>query len=313
MDGLELDFTRFPFFFNTQQPEMLTELMVEARKRVDAAAARRGHPVRLGVRILSRPRIVRRLGFDLAAWRETRVADVVTVTNFWPCTDSDMPMEEWRELLGDEVELDAGLEIFVKASKDARQFLETPETCAGFASQYLHRGADRIYLFNHFFGYCGMNARAFENIDLDYSFTYDEPNMKRVLLECGRKETAYRQPRRHVVSYATFDEAPSPLPMPVDGSWRELRLNVGGGTAGREAFVVCGFEQAPPESLAVQVNGRPCAVLADSFDRPCGVDAEMARLCRLPEGALQDGFNTISFRLPDGTPNRLLWCEIFLP
>ncbi len=314
MDGLELDFSRFPWYFKTpDDAPLMTELMEEARRLVNAAAKRRGHPIKLGVRIMSRPHIARRLGFDVAAWREKKLVDVVTVTNFWPCTDPAMPLEEWRELLGDEVELDAGIEIFVQAYPGAAQFVDTPEVFAGFAAQYLYRGADKIYLFNHMIGFTGMNSKAFTTINHDYSFAYKEKGMKKLIMEGGRPETVYPQSRRHVVGYATLDDQPALLPMPVNGDVQEFRLNVGGGTAGREAFAVFGFEGTVPEALEVKVNGVACTMEQATFDRRCGVAPEATRMFKLPQDVLKDGFNVVEYHLAKGEATRLLWFEIFLP
>ena len=59
VDGLELDFMREPYLFSAGKEAagatILTAWLGEVRKRVEATAARRGHAIRLGVRVPSTP------------------------------------------------------------------------------------------------------------------------------------------------------------------------------------------------------------------------------------------------------------------
>ena len=68
IDGLELDFMREPYVFSADKERegapILTGWMREVRKRTTDAAAKRGHPVRLGVRVPSRPEVAVAMGLD---------------------------------------------------------------------------------------------------------------------------------------------------------------------------------------------------------------------------------------------------------
>ena len=59
IDGLELDFMREPYVFSADKERegapILTAWLREVRQKVAEAGTRRGHPVRLGVRVPSRP------------------------------------------------------------------------------------------------------------------------------------------------------------------------------------------------------------------------------------------------------------------
>ena len=72
LDGLELDFMRFPYHFRIGQElaggELLTAWLLEVRGLTDAAAKRLGHPVRLGVRVPAEPETARQMGLDAVRW-----------------------------------------------------------------------------------------------------------------------------------------------------------------------------------------------------------------------------------------------------
>ena len=72
VDGLELDFMREPYVFSVgreaEGAPVLAAWVREIRELTAAAAARRGRPVRLGVRVPSRPETALSLGLDAIGW-----------------------------------------------------------------------------------------------------------------------------------------------------------------------------------------------------------------------------------------------------
>ena len=90
IDGLELDFMREPYLFSAgkeaEGAPILTAWMREIRKLTDAAAARRGHPVRLGVRVPSRPETAQAMGLDAIDWAKEGLIDVLVATPRWATT-----------------------------------------------------------------------------------------------------------------------------------------------------------------------------------------------------------------------------------
>lgn len=68
IDGLELDFMREPYLFSAgkeaEGAPVLTAWLREVRKLTADTAAKRGHPIRLGVRVPSRPETALSLGLD---------------------------------------------------------------------------------------------------------------------------------------------------------------------------------------------------------------------------------------------------------
>ena len=74
MDGFEADWTRFPWHLTPgkerSQAECLTEVMREIRKAANAAAARRGHPVKVAAAVLSSHEAAIASGMDAVAWAQ---------------------------------------------------------------------------------------------------------------------------------------------------------------------------------------------------------------------------------------------------
>lgn len=315
MDGLELDWTRFPWSlrdgYELLGAEAMNDFMRKVRVRTDQAAKRRGHPIKIAVRIPSRPDDARRLGYDFATWVDEKLVDMVTPTNFWPTTDSDMPLEIWRRLLGKDIVLGAGLELWTEINPGGDLYVNTPEMVYGFAAQYFYRGADRIYLFNHMVS--------------PLTGIKDQARMPELLNIAGAPATVNSAVRRHVLTHCTprpkgiADDAA--LPITTDRA-ASFRLNVGGGTAGREALIIIGLQphQADPEQTMVSLNQAACPQPAEI---PAIVDltptvkrrneSRITIARKIPAGALHDGDNYIEIDNRTGKPQTINWVEICLP
>ncbi len=104
IDGLELDFMREPYLFSAgkeaEGAPILTAWIREIRKLVAAAAAKRGHPIRLGVRVPSQPETAFGMGLDAITWAKAGLIDLLVVTPRWATLEYDMPLQQWRQLLG---------------------------------------------------------------------------------------------------------------------------------------------------------------------------------------------------------------------
>jgi len=157
IDGLELDFMREPYLFRPGAEEegavILREWLRGIRVLVHSAAEGRGHPIRLGVRVPSRVEVARSWGLDAVGWAEEGLVDLVVVTPRWSTLEYDMPVAEWRDLLGGTgVTLAGGLEVLHRPIPSGPANTVTPEQAAGAATAVLAGGADAVYLFNYFAG-----------------------------------------------------------------------------------------------------------------------------------------------------------------
>ena len=155
IDGLELDFMREPYLFSAgkeaEGAPILTGWMREVRKLTAEAAARRGHPVHLGVRVPSRPEVASAMGLDALTWAKEGLIDLLVVTPRWATLEFDMPIQQWRQMLGaSKVTLAGGLEVRYQPCPGGPASVVTPELAAGAAVSVLSRGADAVYLFNFF-------------------------------------------------------------------------------------------------------------------------------------------------------------------
>jgi hypothetical protein len=155
MDGLELDWNRFPLHFREgeeiAQGKILTEWMVEVRKVVREAEKKWKHPICLAARVPARPDVSLGTGLDAVAWAKRDLIDHLIVAPFWTTTDFDIPVEQWIELLrGTKVGVTAGLDNRIQPYPGADTLPSTLERRRGLAMATLARGSQGIYVFNHF-------------------------------------------------------------------------------------------------------------------------------------------------------------------
>ena len=256
-DGLELDWMRFGYHFQpgheSEGLEILTRFTAEVRQLLNGWAKKRGHPILLGARVPSRPATALGLGYDPVRWAREGLVDMLVVTPFWASTETDIPIETWRQLLaGTRVTLAAGLEVLVRAHPDSKLFqMNSLETVRGMAASMLDRGADRVYLFNYMDSETAMD---------------DLANYPRLLRETGSLSTLEGKPRRHVVTFADTWAPGEPraaaLPAACEpGRWIALRVHTGprpesGGVEARIGLEGAG--EAEAKTWEVRVNGTVC-------------------------------------------------------
>ena len=107
-DGIELDFQRFPRFFQHDKttPEQriaaLDNVVERVRSLLDAEGRRRGRRLVLGVRAPSgmgdfapTPARAREIGADLAGWSRQRWIDFLVVSE-WLFTRDTLGLGEWK-------------------------------------------------------------------------------------------------------------------------------------------------------------------------------------------------------------------------
>ncbi len=255
-DGLELDWMRFGFHFRpgheAEGAELLTQFTAEVRRLLTKWQRKRGHRIRLGARVPSRPQTALGLGMDAVTWARQGLVDMLVVTPFWATAETDIPIETWKGLLHDtRVTLAAGLEVLVRPHPGAAASPNSLQTVRGAASAMLDRGADRVYLFNYM-----DSDTAMEGLD-------DYPTLLR---ECGSLGTLAGKARRHVVTYADTWAPGEPraqaLPsQPGAGQWVAFRVATGPKPSASEVTVCLGVEggaAADAKGWQVRVNGDLC-------------------------------------------------------
>lgn len=295
-DGLDLDFMRFGTAFRRGHEqrgrEIMNEFIREVRRRVDALAEKSGHPVRLSVRIHSDPRDAYAFGFDPGVWAEEGLIDILAVGPFFDSSFHEIPIREWRRIVGDQVLIAASVETSAKGYPGADRIWDAG-LLNGLAALYFHEGADRIYLFNHF------------------GNQYD--NMSRV----GDPDLAAAAVRRHALMY---NDMPAPgrirechLPSVTTG-WSTFRLDIGPEPAAdRPVLLVLGSNTACP-GLQVRFNGE---ILQKADGIPAVVFGEQIRQLEawvIPHELLQSQGNIIEAvpEKPVDRPYRIDWVEIYI-
>ena len=249
VDGLELDFMREPYLFSKGREQegraILTRWLRDIRALADATAARRGHAVRLGVRVPSAPDTALGLGLDAPAWAQEGLVDLVVAAPRWSTLEFAMPLGKWRALLGESTTLAGGLDVNCRPSPDASPRLVTPEDATGAAVAVLSGGADAVYLFNYFqHGHPGWPL----------------PEYQRTLRSLSHLDELLKLPRRHAV---TFRDVTVPgeaylAPLPASGARLSFALPLGPAPKAGwqvEAAVEVAAGGAAGGSPTVSING----------------------------------------------------------
>ena len=310
-DGIELDWMRFSYHFRPGYEEegifLLTEFMTEVRRLADEYAIRRGHPIQIGARVPSRPWTAKGLGMDAITWAKKGLVDMLVVTPFWSTIETDMPIEKWKELLGDSpVVLAAGLELGIHPYLAARiPFINNAETVLGTAVSLLHRGADLIYLFNY----------------MDSGTTVSNPDDYTMILQnAGALKTATTHPRRHVITYsdtwAPGEREVYVLPAFCSQSQTAaFQIHIGPRpTSGKtRVFIGLGEEgNCDITPLKVRVNGELC--VASESAPPIHMHPIVKSMAGfdVPLSAVIDGYNRVEVASSATEAGKIVWVEIYI-
>ncbi|MFN7927741.1 MAG: hypothetical protein U0Y68_07315 [Blastocatellia bacterium] len=281
---------------------ILTDFTARVRRLLDSWEKRRGHKIKLGARVPSRPNTALGLGYDVTTWARRKLIDQIVVTPFWASIEPDMPIELWKELLhGTSVTLAAGLEVLIRTHPDSKQFqMNTLETVRGAAATLLDRGADRIYLFNYMDSQTAMDGME---------------NYPTLLGEAGRAETLTGKPRRHILTFADTwaPGEPRAIPLPQQcnaGSWHPFRLPIGPVPITGKASVRLGLEGIAETAVAaseLRVNGERCQ-LTGAIELPRPKPEALVFRFAVPLSLLRRGYNVIEFHPQQAC--KIVWVEI---
>jgi hypothetical protein len=252
VDGLELDFMREPYLFSKGEEEaggkILTRWLRGIRQLVDEAAARRKHPIKLGVRVPSDPKTALGLGLDAPTWVKGGLVELVVATPRWATMHFDIPLVAWRELLGDRVTLAGGLEVLCRPYPGGPVRGRDAEYAAAAAVSVLSGGGDVVYLFNYF-----------------QSGSWPDPGYQPLLNAFSSLGELQKLPRRHAVTYreVVVPDQTYRSPLPASGQTLTFSLPLGpkptaGWTA--EAIIEVAAGSVGGDSADITVNGIRCGM-----------------------------------------------------
>ena len=272
VDGLELDFMREPYLFSAEKEaegaQILTGWMREIRKLASDAAVKRGHPVRIGVRVPSRPEVALGMGLDAITWATEGLINLLVVTPRWATLEFNMPIRQWRRMLGtSKATLAGGLEIRYQPYPGGPASIVTPELATGAAVSVLSRGADAVYLFNYF---------------QDGHPAWSGPVYQNTLAAMTSLDSLLKLPRSIGVTYRdiTAPKEKYRPPLPATGKEVVFPMKLGPTPDPRwlcHLLIGLASPQDAPLPTAL-VNGKPCKVRGDD--------------------ATKDGLRLISFNVP---------------
>lgn len=309
-DGLELDWMRFGYHLTPgrerEEAGILTDFVREARALTANWSARRGHPIRLGVRVPAHPDAAAGLGMDAVGWARQRLVDLVVPCPFWASSDFDIPVELWRERLGpaaERVTVAPGIEHNARPWPGAAAVANDLASLRGFAASAYDRGANSLYLFNW------MDSQTRPVPESDYS---------RLLREGLSRQAVLKAARRHPVCYR--DTVPAGFPngaqLPVDAQRGAVfRIHLGPKPDSGKVWAIAGLAQrggGVEATYEAHLNGRTVGAAEDVSDLQ-GFGGGTARAVRFlcPVGAVQDGYNELRLRQLKGTDGqRIVWVEL---
>lgn len=141
IDGLDLDFQRFPIYFpqdeGREHTGTMTAFVREVRKMTNEVGRERGRPLLLSARVLAKPEQGLAIGLDPATWVREGLLDLITVSHYLR-NDFRLPISQYRKLMPD-IPLYGSIEV----DRD-------PEVFRRIARELWQDGVDGVLLFNFF-------------------------------------------------------------------------------------------------------------------------------------------------------------------
>jgi len=142
LDGIELDFQRFPVYFpfgkEQENISVMTGWMEKVRAMVKEVGEKRGNPLLLIVRVMATPAQNLGIGLDPVSWAKEGLLDSVILSHYLH-NDFPLPVKEYRKLFPDTLPLYASIEV--EKESDAYRRI---------AKQLWSDGIDGIMMFNFF-------------------------------------------------------------------------------------------------------------------------------------------------------------------
>lgn len=156
IDGLELDFQRFPMYFKPREEasniKVMSDWMRQVRSMVKKVGEKRGRPVLLTARIMALPEQNKAIGLDPVSWAHNGILDFVIVSHYLH-NNFQLPIEEYRSLLPKGFPVYASIEVE-----------EGMERYHNISYPLWQKNVNGIYLFNFFTSRERGNPPPFDSI-----------------------------------------------------------------------------------------------------------------------------------------------------
>jgi len=142
IDGLDLDFQRFPVYFpfgsEAESLDIMSSWVSRIRKMTEDLSGKRGRRILLSARVMARPEQNLAIGLDPTSWARDGLLDFIIVSHYLR-NDFPLPIGEYRRLLPTEMPLYASIE-----------YEPEPKEYTRIARRLWQDGVDGIMLFNFF-------------------------------------------------------------------------------------------------------------------------------------------------------------------
>ena len=164
VDGVELDFQRFPRFFRNDEVEEGAQVMTAFVKRIrdmlDRLGEKRGKSLKICVRIPETPAKCRKAGLDVFAWDALGLVDMINVSSFYIHT-MELDIEGFKAGVT-RAKVYGEMNYVTYQNKEKKRRYTTFEVYRASAFNLFQRGADGLSLFNYDYVPAGRRAQMAE-------------------------------------------------------------------------------------------------------------------------------------------------------
>lgn len=270
VDGLELDMMREAFFVQFGQEAkgfpVMKKLTEDIYAIVKKYEKKYGHEIKMSAIVPSNPNLLIERGLNVIDFAD--LLDYIIIIGRYETTDTDMPIELWKQLLRDkDVKLGCGQQCLYapyRGYRDYRPPVTSVKMAYGQAAANLSRGGDFVYLYNY--------METFFHLDPEISpwdrFFYEKSinndlNHREIFENIGEMETILRQERSHVVTYCDFATynvgawCRLPVYFKEESEFERIKIPVGKIPDGARVRLILGFkeeEKLTGQDLSVYVN-----------------------------------------------------------
>jgi len=204
--GIELDFTNSIWLFSNggeyRGMAYINDFMREVDKLTAKYAAKRGHEVKVAVRVANDIQTNYDFGLDVAAWAAEGLVDRVCPSS-QEIADSDIPVKYWDTLLTPYgVDLAPCVTATIQSRPDSpRKVTQDLETLAGYSANIFSQGADKVYIAD--FGIADRIRSADKTATVAATDPIDTPKaLWNAVNVVGSMDTLMKTNRRVVLTYS---------------------------------------------------------------------------------------------------------------
>lgn len=266
VNGLELDLTRemvlFKPGFEDKGRKIFKNFIFDVSKLLDKYHLKYGHIIKLSLLVHQNPYDCFNKGVDVLSFIEK--VDYISIISRWDSTDTDMPIELWKQLFGDNIKLGGGQQLLVAPYPRNWATISSVKMAFGQAIANLSRGCDFVYLYNY------MDMGGFEGEIANWKYDdsiKNDANLPLIFKNIGKRETLLKQERSHPITYCDFAYISSNrnylLPLEFSGKenyYQLLRFSVGEIPKDKKVRLILGIndDSLGADDFSVYVNSSKC-------------------------------------------------------